>query len=82
MIGPLVIAAVLAGRIDRADIAVVVIIFIIADVAGAVLHDGPLDVFNAGSGNPDGILHMADVILIGIPAVQTGTVDRTGPAVG
>ena len=55
---------------DVADIAALAAL-IVADVAGAVGHDGALDRLNIGAGDPFGVLHMADVVFVGVFLVQT-----------
>ena len=76
VVGCFVAAAVLAGVVDVADVGVVVVVLVIADVAGAVGHDGVFDCLHVGAGNPLGVLDVADVVLVGIPAVQAGVVHR------
>ena len=82
VVGPLVAAALLAGGVDGAGVGVGVAGLIVADVAGAVVHDGLLDGVDVGGRDPFGVLDVGHIVVVGVLAVQAGAVDRAGPVVG
>ena len=73
---PLMGAAVLRSVVDRAGIGVGAAALIVADVARAVFHDGTLDAFDVRAGNPFGVLHVRDVVVIRIRARKARACDR------
>ena len=81
VVRPLMGAAALRGGVDRAVIGRRAVAGIIADVACAVLHDRFLDGVDVRRGDPDGVLHVADVRAVRILTAETGAGDRARPAV-
>ena len=69
------------GGISRADIYVSSLCFIITDIAGTVLQKGTLYTLDIRSGNPDRVLDVTDVGIIGVVAAEPATCDRACAAI-